>query len=239
MKKKFAFLSLVAATICCLGLSGCQDEKGKASSNTNQPVAQTQAASAPAATNEVKAEAPKAEVAPAAAPQEPAAPAPVVEKKEDIPNLELAQSPKFREDYTNENLTLPTYEVKGGAPGENMVFERSFENAPPLIPHTLDDMLPITAENNMCTTCHLPEAAQAMQIKSVPQSHLADLRDENQKSLDGALSMARYDCVSCHVIQTNATQLVQNKFEADFSRFADSNTSSNLLDILNQGADIK
>lgn len=68
---------------------------------------------------------------------------------------------------------------------------------------------------------------------------MTDLRDENQKSLEGALSMSRYDCVSCHVVQSNATQLVKNNFEADFSRFKDSNTSSNLLDVLNQGVNVR
>ena len=147
--------------------------------------------------------------------------------------------PTFRSDYTNENFALPTYEWKAEAPGANTVLERSFENAPPLIPHNLDDMLPITADNNMCLSCHSPEAAEPLQIKSYPKSHMTDLRDENQKSLEGALSMSRYDCVSCHVVQSNATELVKNNFEADFSRFKDSNTSSNLLDVLNQGVNVR
>ena len=63
--------------------------------------------------------------------------------------------PTFRSDYTNENFALPTYEWKAEAPGANAVLERSFENAPPLIPHNLDDMLPITTDNNMCLSCHI------------------------------------------------------------------------------------
>lgn len=142
----------------------------------------------------------------------------------------------FRSDLTSEDLVLPTFEQNTQAAGESVLVERSFENAPPLISHTIEDMLPITTDNNMCISCHLPEFAKDLNATSVPKSHMADLRDEKQTFVEGKLSMARYDCVSCHVAQTNAKALVQNNFNAEF-RYGDSKSNSNLLDVLNQGAE--
>ena len=233
MKKKFTFISLAVAI--CLGISGCNDDKGKAASNTSQPA--TTETKVEQKVEEVKAEA-QAKVEEVKTEAQAKVEEVKAEAQELAQAVQSTANAKFREDYTSEDLTLPTYEVKSGAPGENTVIERSFENAPPLIPHNLDGLLPITTESNMCTTCHLPDVAEAMQIKSVPASHLADLRDEKQAKQD-SLVMARYDCVACHVVQTDAKELVKINFEADFSRFKDSNTSSNLLDVLNQGAEIK
>lgn len=142
----------------------------------------------------------------------------------------------FRSDLTSEDLVLPVFEQNTQAAGESQLVERSFENAPPLISHTIEDMLPITAGNNMCISCHLPEFAKDLNATSVPKSHMADLRDEKQTFSDGKLSMARYDCVSCHIAQTNAKALVKNNFDAEF-RYGDSKSNSNLLDVLNQGAE--
>nr|WP_304341757.1 nitrate reductase cytochrome c-type subunit [Campylobacter ureolyticus] len=46
--------------------------------------------------------------------------------------------------------------------------------------------------------------------------------------------MTRYNCVQCHVPQSNAKTVVNNKFEAVF-RDKVLKHGSNLLDVLNQG----
>ncbi len=38
--------------------------------------------------------------------------------------------------------------------GTSTKFARAYENAPPMIPHDIEGMLPITIDNNQCATCH-------------------------------------------------------------------------------------
>jgi len=123
-----------------------------------------------------------------------------------------------------------TYSQK--LPGESELFERSFENAPPLVPHSLEDLLPITADNNMCLSCHMPEVAADAKATAIPKSHFTDLR--SGKDLGGGLAQARFECVACHVEQSNAQPLVKNNFKANF-RDANGSKKSNLMDVLNQG----
>lgn len=119
-------------------------------------------------------------------------------------------------------------------PGMSARLERSFENAPPMIPHDLEGLLPITTDLNMCVTCHMPDVAKDAGSTAVPKSHLVDLRtnEDGHGMLDGS----RYNCVQCHVSQANTQPLVANKFNPNF-RDDKSKTSSNLLDILNQGVE--
>ncbi|ANE36171.1 periplasmic nitrate reductase NapAB, small subunit, periplasmic diheme cytochrome c550 protein [Campylobacter iguaniorum] len=136
-------------------------------------------------------------------------------------------------DIVDENsVKNPEIKWLGDAPGTNKRFDRSFENAPPLIPHSLEGLIPITAESNMCVTCHMPEVAKDAGTLPVPKSHLTDLR--TGKDLGGQLSESRFNCTQCHVAQADVKPLKKNNFKADF-RYKDSNESSNLLDILNQG----
>ncbi|CZE47568.1 nitrate reductase cytochrome c-type subunit [Campylobacter geochelonis] len=118
------------------------------------------------------------------------------------------------------------------APGLATKYTRSFENAPPLISHDLEGLVPITKDLNMCITCHMPDVAKDVGATSVPKSHLVDLR--TGKSDKGQLDGSRYECTICHVPQANMPVLVKNDFDPKF-REESSKTSSNLLDILNQG----
>ena len=135
---------------------------------------------------------------------------------------------------SEENLVLQDFAYSSDAPGTSTRFDRSFENSPPLIPHDLDGLLPITLELNMCTTCHMPEFAKDIGSTAIPKSHLVDLR--TGKDLHGELDMTRYNCVQCHVPQSNAKTVVNNKFEAVF-RDKVLKHGSNLLDVLNQGVE--
>lgn len=117
--------------------------------------------------------------------------------------------------------------------GESEIFQRSFENAPPMISHTVEDMLPITADNNICESCHLPEVAKELEATAVPPSHFVDFR--TGKKLE-TLAFQRFNCVQCHVPQANAKPLVKNSFRAVF-RDKEAVHKSNLIDILNQGVE--
>lgn len=118
-------------------------------------------------------------------------------------------------------------------PGESTRYDRSFENAPPLIPHDISDLIPITKDNNMCVSCHMPEVAESVGATPIPKSHLYSIRFNKDKG--GELSQDRYNCTTCHVPQANVKPRVKNNFKPDFSRQQDAQHRSNLLDILNEG----
>ena len=118
------------------------------------------------------------------------------------------------------------------AAGEAQRYERSFENAPPMIPHDLEGLIPITADNNMCVTCHMPEVAKDVGATAIPKSHLYSIR--NKKDLDGKLSDDRFNCTVCHVPQANVEAKFKNNFKPEY-RDANSSQHSNLLDVLNEG----
>lgn len=131
------------------------------------------------------------------------------------------------------NVKLLDYEYISSAAGESERIERSFENAPPMISHSVEGMLPITNTEggNQCLTCHDPKSAADVGAVAVPSSHTYDLR--LNKSL-GEVANARFNCVLCHTPQTNALPLITNTFTPDFRNQASKN-QSNLLDVLNEG----
>ncbi|ASM36423.1 periplasmic nitrate reductase, diheme cytochrome c subunit [Campylobacter sputorum subsp. bubulus] len=138
----------------------------------------------------------------------------------------------LRQNIATEDIKLAPIDWTKEPAGLSTKYKRSFENAPPLISHDLEGQIPITADLNMCLTCHMPEVATSVNATSVPKSHLVSLR--TAKDLGGKLDDERYFCLTCHVPQANAKPLVENKFKADF-RSKDSVNKSNLLDILNEG----
>ncbi len=170
-----------------------------------------------------------------AAPAKPATPAKPVTPKADT---EIGLRTAGLDDSGDENLAFSNIKFSQSQPGESQMFERSFENAPPFVSHTMEDMLPITTDNNMCITCHMPDVAVDAGATPVPQSHLEDLRkdiNDASRDLGGKLSQARFECVQCHIEQSDAKPLVGNSFQRVFR---DSNASkrSNLADIIEQGA---
>lgn len=134
----------------------------------------------------------------------------------------------------NEEAEIKAYDYTGKTAGESTLIERSFENAPPMISHNLDGMLPITRDNNACTSCHLPEIAEAVAATPMPKSHFYNFREN--KNLDGQMDENRFNCVICHTTQVDAPPLVGNNFKADF-RQEEGSSKSNLLDVINEGVE--
>ena len=62
------------------------------------------------------------------------------------------------------------------APGASTKFERAFVNAPPMIPHSVEGLLPITQNNNQCLGCHMPEVAPSVKATPIPASHFTNYR---------------------------------------------------------------
>jgi cytochrome c-type protein NapB len=105
---------------------------------------------------------------------------------------------------------------KAGMPGENETQEAYFPGAPPVIPHQVRELLPITAQENMCLGCHdLPD--QIALERSIgeptpmPETHYTDLR-RRPDTVERASIGARYVCTQCHAPQADAPPLVANTY---------------------------
>ncbi len=104
-----------------------------------------------------------------------------------------------------------SYEYSAKDPGDGKVLPRPFDFAPPLIPHTVDGMLPITRADNGCLTCHAMDKPDADGPVQAPASHYVDLR--NAPTVKRAeIAGSRFVCTTCHVPQTDAKPLVANGF---------------------------
>jgi len=117
--------------------------------------------------------------------------------------------------------------------GSGVKYERAFQDAPPMIPHDTEGMLPITKNMNQCVSCHMPEVAKAMGATAIPKSHFTDFRPKHsfdgknfKKSVDNMkndvviveetnLVAARYNCSQCHAPQSQG-EAPLNVFSPEF-----------------------
>jgi len=103
-------------------------------------------------------------------------------EKEDLGNkkvvtestLGLRKADLYSEDSVKPNGT----DYDRPAPGSSTKFERAYVNAPPMIPHSVEGLLPIQQNNNQCLGCHMPESAKAMGATPIPVSHFTNYRPE-------------------------------------------------------------
>jgi len=161
--------------------------------------------------------------------------------------------------YTeHDTFPVKTEYIKKSA-GESKLIERSFENAPPMIPHNVEGMYPITGNNNACMGCHVPGVAESMNATPIPKSHFTDFRPDTSLAKNGMivkegkiientsdfktiskpldkLSGTRFNCTQCHVPQSMTSNTPVNEFQADF-RAKGHNKKSNLIDNINEGVD--
>jgi cytochrome c-type protein NapB len=158
--------------------------------------------------------------------------------------------------------------VKGNfdrpAPGASTRFERAYVNAPPMIPHSVDGLLPITQKNNQCLGCHMPEVAPSVKATPIPVSHftnyrpttvlkdgelvkegktvgmggelgnVSDIKIAKAKKLD-KLYQGRFNCSQCHAPQANIDTVVGNTFQPDFGEGDEMKAHSSLADAMNEG----
>ena len=159
--------------------------------------------------------------------------------------------------YTEDTTTGDQTKYGTMAAGTSTKIARAFENAPPMIPHDVEGMLPITIDNNQCTTCHEPAVAPSMGATPIPKSHFTSFRPETKLSKDGvmlqegkllnntsdiktvekpldALSGARFNCSACHAPQSEGLNVPKNNFATEF-RSEGLNGHSNLIDTINEG----
>ena len=150
----------------------------------------------------------------------------------------------------DETLLGAMPEYSKAAPGTAEKMERAFENAPPMIPHMTDGFFPITKDNNICITCHMPDKVASTGAVAIPVSHFTDYRPKVVKEggkykVDAEegevfstklndLSATRFNCSQCHVPQANVTVDIKNTFERVFRDDA-SKTGSNLDENIDEG----
>ena len=120
------------------------------------------------------------------------------------------------------------------AAGSGHKIKRAFQDAPPMIPHDVEGMVPITINDNQCIACHDPMVAKDMGATPYPSSHMTNFRPSSSYALkgentsDGTLDHisivkdtkligARFNCTQCHAPQSGDDLAVENTFEADFT----------------------
>lgn len=163
-------------------------------------------------------------------------------------------------DLYSEKTTVADKTTYGtAAAGASKTFERAFDNAPPMIPHDTEGMMPITINDNQCMGCHMPDVAPSMGATAIPKSHFSDFRPVTKIGTDGrmtkdgmsvdntsdkltslhtmkTMNKARFNCSQCHAPQSTGDLLVENNFRPDFQSES-MKSGSSLLDTLNTGVE--
>jgi cytochrome c-type protein NapB len=84
---------------------------------------------------------------------------------------------------------------------------RNYPDQPPVIPHAIEGYA-LDLNANKCMSCHARQFTEQSQAPMISVTHYQD-RDGNTL---GGLAPRRYACLACHVPQTEARPLVENRF---------------------------
>ena len=119
------------------------------------------------------------------------------------------------------------------APGNSLIIDRAFENAPPMIPHTTQGFLPIKIKNNICLSCHMPDKAEDVNAVPLPETHFTKLRPDmidkggvyemvseellTVKKLEN-FNNEYFNCSQCHAPLTNVAVDIKNLFTPEFRK---------------------
>lgn len=112
-------------------------------------------------------------------------------------------------DVASNDPAAPERPYLGEKPGLQKVIARTFDGQPPLIPHAVNNFDEITLEENQCMSCHSREKHKEKNAPVVGDSHFINPATGQMLA---KVSMARHNCVQCHVPQVDAPPLVENKF---------------------------
>ena len=127
-------------------------------------------------------------------------------------SVEVTGIRKASLDKDSQNLPEIQYTSQAPIPGKVKPFKKSYFTAPPMIPHSIAGMTPITVKNNMCLNCHLPQNAKALHVTPMPKDHFVD-NFEGGKYVR-RVAGSRYFCTTCHAPQAKLNPVVENKFES-------------------------
>ena len=87
-------------------------------------------------------------------------------------------------------------------------FDVSYEDQPPMIPHSIDKDR-ITLQENSCLKCHSRVDAKLENAPKPPSSHFRTRDGKHTKKIVAG----RYFCTQCHAPQINTRALVKNTFK--------------------------
>ena len=186
-------------------------------------------------------------------------------KKEDLNSKKSVSEVNLglrKTDLTSEEETHDSQiDYDRPVPGASTKFERAFKDAPPMIPHSVEGLIPITKMNNQCLGCHMPEVASSVGSTPIPATHFTNYRPETTMKGDMVLKegqvlgsmmantsdvviadahkedtlyQGRFNCTQCHAPQSKVETSVANTFRPDYGDDADKAHSS-LIDHMNDG----
>ncbi|MEN8727882.1 MAG: nitrate reductase cytochrome c-type subunit [Sulfurovum sp.] len=145
--------------------------------------------------------------------------------------------------YSEDTTTGAQADYSRPSPGASTKFERAFKDAPPMIPHSVEGLLPITKMNNQCLGCHLPEVAPSVGSTPIPATHFTNYRPSTtmkdgvvlkegqvlgknmpntsdvviaETTKGDTLYQGRFNCTQCHAPQSKMKTSVANTFRPDF-----------------------
>jgi len=109
--------------------------------------------------------------------------------------------------------TAPSFPT--AKPGKVDRLVKAYSTAPPQINHRTAEYLPITMEDNGCLDCHdrrklLSKTWRKGKKLPMPDSHYGSFdKPGNAEDVAGA----RYNCMQCHVAQSDAPLVVESSFK--------------------------
>ncbi|MCL3781633.1 nitrate reductase cytochrome c-type subunit; periplasmic nitrate reductase electron transfer subunit [Prolixibacteraceae bacterium JC049] len=174
-------------------------------------------------------------------------------KQKSITEIDEDQMGFIVADVESEDTNLPgKAEFIVTNPGQSELIERSFENAPPMIPHTTEGFFPIKKANNICLSCHLPAVADSVGAVPVSDTHFASLRPKMvlkdgkyqfeeptekvfKKDLKH-LNNSYFNCGQCHAPVAKVKVDITNLFTPEFRSKLDKQKST-LNKRVDEGAD--
>lgn len=113
-----------------------------------------------------------------------------------------------------EDPSPAVFEYPKTEPSAATLLPRSWNSAPPQIPHKIEAFLPIKAEKNLCITCHdKPSLIGKAKVKGIPTT----MPESHYDTVEGKLvrNNGRHVCTQCHAPQANVAELVGNTFKTD------------------------
>lgn len=175
-------------------------------------------------------------------------------------NLGLRRASLYEEAH-NEGGVKTDYDRN--TPTTSTRFQRAYRDAPPMIPHSVEGLLPIVVGNNQCLGCHMPNTATAVGATPIPQTHftnyrphtimkrgkvykegkvlgeelanVSDIKIAKIEQYKDHITMGRFNCTQCHAPQSKTDTLVGNTFLPDFKK--DGFKTSHLVDRMNEGVE--
>jgi nitrate reductase (cytochrome), electron transfer subunit len=90
---------------------------------------------------------------------------------------------------------------------DDVRLRRNYPDQPPLIPHSIDEYQ-VDLQANRCLTCHSRKFTEQSGAPMISVTHYQD----RLGNFLGGVAPRRYACLACHVPQTTAKPLVENRF---------------------------